>query len=410
MAFPARLSLQTPSPHSQRVPPLWLLVLITLAGTVAMHMFVPALPDAAHHLQASPGQAQLTITVYIIGLGLGQLIYGPLSDSLGRRPMLLVGLSLYTAAGIAAFFAPTIEALVVARLFQALGGCAGLALGRAIARDTSTAENAVGKLALLNLMMMIGPGLAPAIGSWIDALLGWRSIFAMLAIMGGVTLTGVCFLLNETGKPTGELHLSTIRADYRRLLGTPSFVLFALGGGCATTAIYAFVSAAPFIFIEQLHASKTDVGLYLGLIMVGVALGNVLTRSLIRRWSLDRVMLIGNTLSLVCAAALLLQVLSGHLSINGTLLSMAGVTMGAGLASPTALARALGIHPDLTGSAAGVYGFTQMLIGGICTLAAGLGSNPALSAAVVLLVASILAQIGFRQGMRRPLVRTEKLA
>ncbi len=398
--MPTTASSAPTAPH--RTPPLWLLVLITLAGTLAMHMFVPALPDAAHQLQASPNQAQLTITVYIVGLGLGQLIYGPLSDSLGRRPMLLVGLVLYSAAGIAAAFAPTIEALVIARLLQALGGCAGLALGRAIARDTSTPDNAVGKLALLNLMMMIGPGIAPSIGSWVDGILGWRAIFATLAIMGGITLTGVCFLLPETGHPSGQFNIRTLKNDYRTLLTTPRFLCFAIGGGCATTAIYAFISAAPFVFIEQLHASKAQVGLYLGLIMVGIAVGSAITPRLIQRYSVERVMMLGNIACIIGAISLLAQVLSHHLSADGALASMMVFTLGAGLASPTALGRALGTVPGLTGSAAGVYGFLQMAVGGICTLAAGMGSSPALSSAVVLLVASVVGHIAFRYALSQP--------
>ena len=387
-----------------RIPPLWLLVLITLAGTLAMHMFVPALPDAAQQLDASSSQAQLTITVYIIGLGLGQLIYGPLSDSLGRRPMLIVGLSLYTVAGIGAFFAPTMEALIALRLLQALGGCAGLALGRAVVRDTASPGTTVSKLALLNLMVMVGPGVAPAIGSYIDSLLGWRAIFAALALMGGITLLGVCLLLAETGHPTGELHARTIGHDYHSLLSTPSFVCFAVGGGCATTAFYAFISAAPFIFIHQLGASKQAVGLYLGVVMMGLAAGNALARSLIRRWSIDRLMVLGNGLCLVSAASFVLQVLAGVLTAEGVMASMVGFTIGSGMTSPAALTRALGVHPELTGSAAGMYGCLQMAIGGLCTLAASIGHNPALSASVVLLVTSVISAWGFREGIRHPYI------
>ena len=148
-------------PLATRYTPIWLLVLITISGTLAMHMFVPALPDAATSLHVSAADMQLTISVYIIGLACGQLIYGPLSDSLGRRPLLLMGLSLYTGAGLVALLSQSIHVLVVARLIQALGGCAGLALGRAIVRDISEADDAVRSLALLNLMMMVGPGFAP---------------------------------------------------------------------------------------------------------------------------------------------------------------------------------------------------------------------------------------------------------
>ena len=140
---------------SAKRPPLWLLVIITISGTMAMHMFVPALPDARTDLGALVGPMQMTISVYIIGLGAGQLLYGPMSDSLGRRPMLLAGLGLYALGGLVSALAPNVHTLVAARLVQALGGCAGLALGRAIVRDSTGPVDTVRQLALLNLMMMI---------------------------------------------------------------------------------------------------------------------------------------------------------------------------------------------------------------------------------------------------------------
>ena len=387
--------MQRPASPAPKAP-LWLLAMVTIGGTLAMHMFIPALPDAARQLGSSNGQMQQTITVYIMGMALGQLIYGPMSDALGRRPVLLAGLSLYTVASLLAFIAPSTDMLIGARLLQALGGCAGLALGRAIARDTATPENAVGSLALLNLMMMIGPGISPSIGSGLDAVFGWRSIFAALALMGLVTAICVWRLLPETGRPTGQLNWRTVRTDYRTLLGSPQFLGFAIGGGGATTSLYAFIAAAPFIFIEQLHTSKTEVGLILGLLMGGMALGNVLARQLIQRVSLDKLMLGGNLLSLSCAGALLALTLMQQLNVVLAVSLMTLFTIGSGMTSPAALAKALGVHPQLTGSAAGVYGFAQMAVGGICTMAASVGDNPSLSAFSVLFIAGMLGQLGFR--------------
>ena len=382
--------------------PLLLLAIITIVGTLAMHMFIPALPDAAKHLGASNAQMQQTITVYIVGLAVGQLIYGPMSDALGRRPMLLAGLSLYTVASLCAALAPSAPMLVGARLLQALGGCAGLALGRAVARDTATPDTAVGSMALLNLMMMIGPGVAPSMGAGLDALFGWRAIFATLAVMGLLTALGVWRLLPETGKPTGQLHWHKVRDDYRTLLRSPQFLGFAIGGGSATTSIYAFIAAAPFIFIDQLHASKTEVGIYLGLLMAGMAVGNALARKLIQRWPLERLMLSGNLLSLCCVAILLVLALMNHITVINVVGLMMIYTLGAGVTSPAALTKALGVHTDLTGSSAGVYGFSQMAVGGICTFGASLGNNPALSAFTVLTVACIVGQLGFRSALRNP--------
>ena len=380
---------------SKTKAPLWLLVLITISGTLAMHMFVPALPDAARTFGASIAAMQMTISVYILGLAVGQLIYGPLSDGLGRRPMLIVGLSLYTVAGLAAALASGVQTLVAARLFQALGGCAGLALGRAIVRDRAQADEAVRDLALLNLMMMVGPGLAPLLGSGLTVAFGWRSIFLLLAALGGVTLLFTWRLLPETSRPTGNISVAALVRDYALLLRSPRFMGFALGGGCATTSIYAFIAAAPFILSSQLHRSLHEVGLYLGLLMVGMSLGNALTRHLIRKVSLERLLIAANLVSMASAMTLLVVTLIGALTVADVMGPMFLFALGAGASSPAALTKALGVDSTLIGSAAGLYGFTQMAVGALCTFAVGIGQNPALAAACVLTVAAVLGQAGF---------------
>jgi DHA1 family bicyclomycin/chloramphenicol resistance-like MFS transporter len=379
--------------------PLWLLVLVTISGTLAMHMFVPALPAAAATFGVGSAAMQTAISVYILGLAAGQLIYGPLSDGLGRRPMLLVGLGLYTLAGLAAALAPSAHVLVGARLFQALGGCAGLALGRAMVRDTSNSEDAVRDLALLNLMIMVGPGLAPLIGSLLADHFGWRSIFVLLAGVGAVTSLFAWRLLPETSRPSGQFSPRALLRDYRRLLRHRAFLGFALGGGCTTTSVYAFIAAAPFIFTTQLQRPLHEVGFYLGMLIIGMSLGNALTRRLVRTLDVERLLLTGNGLCLVCAAGFVGLVLAGELSVPLVIGLMFLYTLGAGLASPAALTKALSVDDHLIGSAAGAYGFTQMIIGAACTTAAGIGSNPALSAAAVLLAASCIGQLALRHGL-----------
>lgn len=375
--------------------PIWLLVLITISGTLAMHMFVPALPSAARTFGVSTTAMQLTITVYIAGLAGGQLVYGPLSDSVGRRPMLIIGLTLYTFAGLAAAMASGLHVLVAARLFQALGGCAGLALGRAIVRDSAATDEAVGGLALLNLMMMVGPGLAPLLGSALASTLGWRSIFVVLTALGAVTLVCTYRLLPETSRPTGSLKVTVLVRDYAVLLRSPAFLGFAVGGGCATTSIYAFITAAPFIVASQLHRPLREVGLYLGLVIVGMSLGNALTRRLIRDVPVERLLILGNALSVLTALALLLVVLTGELTVASAIGLMFLFALGAGVSSPAALTKALSTNAKVVGSAAGLYGFTQMAVGALCSYAVGFGQSPALAAASVLTTAAVAGQIGF---------------
>jgi MFS transporter, DHA1 family, multidrug resistance protein len=374
--------------------PIWLLVLITISGTLAMHLFVPALPDAARSFGASIPAMQATISVYIIGLATGQLIYGPLSDGLGRRLMLMIGLGLYAVAGLIAAAAPNVHTLIVARLFQALGGCAGLALGRAIVRDTAGPQDAVRDLALLNFMTLIGPGVAPLIGSAMAAAFGWRWIFLLLAALGALTLFFTWRLLPQTNQPTGQVRVGGLLRDYGQLLRAPSFMGFALGGACATTSIYAFLSAAPFVIPERLHRPLHEVGLYLGLLMVGMSVGNVITRNLIKRVSLDRLLIGANLLSTLSAASLLAVTLAGAMTISNVIGLMFLFAIGAGATSPAALSKALGVESRLVGSASGLYGSMQMVVGALCTFAVGLGHDQALSSAVVLTVAMVCGQAG----------------
>jgi len=381
--------------------PLWLLVLITLSGTLGMHMFVPALPMAAHDLGTSPGEMQLTISLYIAGLGVGQLVYGPLSDAFGRRRLLMVGLVLYTVAGLVAALSGGVYSLIAARLLQALGGCAGLVLGRAIVRDTARTGDAVGKLALLNLMTLVGPGLAPLIGGAIATHAGWRAIFLLLATMGAVTIACTLRLLPETGRPTGNFSTATLKRDYGELLRSRVFTGYALGGSCATTAFYAFLAAAPFVFATQLHRPATELGLYLGLLMIGVSLGNATTSRLVRYVAAERLLMGANALSLVSAALLLLVALTGHLGVVPVVGLMFLFTMGAGASSPVSMAKAITVDPHLTGSAAGLYGFAQMSVGAVCTALVSLGSNPSIAAGVVLTLMAASARMFFVIAIRR---------
>ncbi len=179
-----RPALERRAAVGQPVPPLWLLALLTLSGTLGMHIFAPTLSRVARDLNASVSAVELTISLYILGLGFGQLIYGPLSDRFGGRPALMGGLVLYAAAGAAAALAPGVRTLVAARLLQALGGCAGLAIARAMVRDTAPPIDTARRLALLNMMITLGPGVAPILGAALAQTAGWRSILWLLSALG----------------------------------------------------------------------------------------------------------------------------------------------------------------------------------------------------------------------------------
>src|ERR1700684_1149333 len=190
MRFLTTPTLGHPSGERTKAPFL-LLVALTACGTMGMHVIIPALPATARALHMSISTTQLTITLYLVGLAFGQLFYGPVSDRFGRRPVLLVGLTLFTAASVLTACAPNAGVLIGSRILQSIGGCAGLVLGRAAVRDAATPDKAAGQLAMLTLVMSVVPALAPAVGGYLTAYVHWRGRYVVFGAMGGRALPGL---------------------------------------------------------------------------------------------------------------------------------------------------------------------------------------------------------------------------
>lgn len=388
---------------SDKVPPpvrIWVLTLLVFSGTLAMHVFVPALPMVARDLNAGTAAVQQTVTFYILGLAGAQLIYGPISDRFGRRYTLMGGLALYLVAGVAAAVAAEVQTLVVARLFQALGGGAGFVIGRAIVRDTSTPAEMVRRISGMNLFTTAGPAMAPIVGSIVAAALGWRSILWMLCGLGAVNIFLAWRLLPETNLTRGSENVSTLARNYAKLLSTPRFIASVIGAGCATTSMYAFIAAAPFIFAQQMGASQYEVGVYLAVLVLGLTIASFVSNRTSTRFNPRRVLIVSNLVSLASAVIYLAAVLNGYLNPVFIVAVMFVFMFGVGLTAPAAFAEAMNVDRRVVGSASGLYGFSQMIVGAICTALVGLGDNPALAAGLILVVAVGIAQLAFRFALR----------
>ena len=365
--------------------PLWLLLLIAFTGTLAMHVFVPALPIAQQALATSTQHIQLTITVYVIGLAVGQLIYGPISDAIGRRPAVFAGLTIYFVGSLAALMAPSLPTLVAARFLQALGGAGGLSLARVMVRDASGEAEATKNLALLNLILLIGPGVAPIIGSLLSTTMGWRSIFGVLAALGGITILLAVRKLPETTFPSGNLAPSLMIRDFLHVITNRRFALITLGGCLASTGSYAYFASAPYILHGQLAVPLSHVGFYVSFTLVGASIGTLSARFLVGRVKLSSLIRIAGSIAVVNALVFLVIAWSHLLSPTWVLLLTFIQLVCAGTISPLSLGTALGVIPKMAGSASGVYGFCQMMVGAICTFLVGLGSNPAVACGFVML-------------------------
>jgi MFS transporter, DHA1 family, multidrug resistance protein len=381
--------------------PFALVVAITACGTLGMHLIIPALPDTARAFAVSPGAVQLTITLYLIGLAAGQLLYGPISDRFGRRPVLLAGLALFMLAGIATAAAPNAATLVIARVLQSIGACAGLVLGRAIVRDSATADRAAAQLAMLTLVMSAAPAIAPVLGGYATAWWGWRAAFALLAIIGGVTLLLTVLLLPETNRTQSGTRASMLVGSLR-LFRSRAFCGYVLGGAFTTTSFYAFMAASPFILVDLLHEPTERVGLYYLLLMAGVAAGSFIANRIAGRISVQVALRLANSIAIAGAALFMAADLAGVLSVTTVIAPVVLFMVGAGMASPFALSGAVSVNPHAIGAASGLYGFTQMAYGAICTVIVETWHpGSVLTVAVVLLGSAVAGQIALSLAVRR---------
>jgi DHA1 family bicyclomycin/chloramphenicol resistance-like MFS transporter len=388
--------LTTPVERFSRTPGLVLLVWITISGTFPIHLFVPALPDVARGFHATAASAQLTITLYIVGLSIGQLIYGPISDRFGRRPILLFGLTVYTVASIAASLSPSLGALVAARVAQALGGCVGLVLGRAIARDGISPDRVTRRLAMLSLAMSLSPALAPMIGAQLTAAFGWRWVLGTLSIANAAVLCVTTLSLPETHVVCAPRRARAYALSYLALLRSRTFFSHALGGAFATTSFFAFVAASPFIFIQQLGVSTRAFGLVYLCVIFGLGCGSLAAKLVAGRIPASRVLVSAAVVMVIASSALLVAYLQHAFTPTVITSAMLVFIFGTGLASPFAMSGAINTDAAFVGSASGLYGFIQMAFGALCTALVGFGGNdPAMAMIFVLLCASMASLLAF---------------
>ncbi|NIF55151.1 MULTISPECIES: multidrug effflux MFS transporter [Burkholderiaceae] len=384
-----------------RAPSLFILVCITLSGTFPLHVFVPALPSAARDLHASTAGIGLTITLYIIGLSIGQLIYGPLSDRYGRRPVLLAGLTLFAIASVAAACAPSLKWLELARVLQALGGCSGLVLGRAIARDSSGSTTLIRRLATLSIAMAVATAVAPVIGAQFVAHLGWRWIFITMSATNVLVLVSVWLVVPETHVPSRNFRIGRYLISYTHLLRSPSFLAYSIGGASATTGIYAFLSASPFILESRLGLSPQAFGFAYFSLVVGLASGQSAAKHMAGSFPARSALLIAAAIMAGASLSLIVSYAANSITLVSVMVPMIVMFFATGLSSPYAISSALDVDASVVGAAAGLYGCLQMAYGSLCTAAIGLSpSDPTISMIVALIVSSAIAWFSFKAAPR----------
>ncbi|MBV7699732.1 multidrug effflux MFS transporter [Streptomyces sp. TRM70350] len=399
-------------PHVRAQRRTGLLVTLVLGGLtatppLAMDMYLPALPEVTRSLQAPAATVQLTLTACLAGMALGQLVVGPMSDRWGRRRPLLAGLAVYIVATVLCALAPTVETLVAFRLAQGLAGAAGIVIARAVVRDLYDGMAMARFFSTLMLISGVAPIVAPLIGGQILRVTDWRGVFVVLTVLGVLLAGVVWFRLPET-LPVQERHSGGVGealSSMRRLLADLPFTGYMLAGGFAFAALFAYISASPFVVQEIYGASPQTFSLLFGLNSIGlVVAGQINGKVLVGRVRLDRVLAVGLGIVVLAATALLLMSLGvfGEVGLTPMAAALFVLMTAMGITLPNTQALALMRVRHAAGSASALLGTSSFLIGAIASPLVGIaGEHTAVPMAVVQLAAGLVAVACF-VGMCRP--------
>jgi MFS transporter, DHA1 family, multidrug resistance protein len=353
-------------------PPLSLIAAATAIGFAALHMVAPVLPLLAFVFSRGAAEVQLVLTVYFLGIAVGQLVYGPVSDRFGRRPVLIAGLVLFLGGTVACGCATTLPALLAGRVAQAAGACSGLVLGRAIIRDSYDREGSVRGIALVMMAMSLAPAVSPAIGAFVAEWFGWRAMFMLLGAFGAVVLGWTVLRLRETLAQPVPLRFGEMGRSYRLLLRSPAFLCYALCTSFTSASWFTFIATAPYLMLQTLRQPPSAYGLMILLPMVAYILGNA-AAARFARWAGGNAMIVsGVGLSLASGVWMAAWCAYPGLSPWALFVPMALSSVGNGLSQPTAMAAGLSVHPQVAGTASGFIGFLQMAVSALGTLTVGL--------------------------------------
>tara|TARA_E500000305_G_scaffold7910_3_gene5687 strand:- start:3262 stop:4479 length:1218 start_codon:yes stop_codon:yes gene_type:complete len=399
----------------RKAPPILVLIIATATGPLALNLFVPSMPGLVPVFGTDYHTVQYTLTLYLAGIAVGQLLYGPISDRIGRRPTLLAGLAIYTLASLLCAFAGSIEWLITGRIFQALGGCAGMVLGRAIVRDVYEREEAAPVIAFITMAMAVAPMIGPAIGGFLDSAFGWYAGFYVVAAMGGAALVYAIPTLHETHHARADrIDVINLARNYGALLTSRAYLGYTLNTSFSIGCFFAFLSSAPYVTIEILQMPPQVYGFFFIVVSLSYMSGNFIATRISRRLGIDRMILLGCCFSLTGAVVLTSLSVLGFLSAVAIFLPFALVAFGNGMSQPNAIAGSVSVNPLIAGTASGLMGFMQMVFAGLATVTVGYFQNDtdfiALAVTVMVGACCALASLSLVRNQTPEVPREQEIA
>ena len=378
-----------------------LLAAVSALGPVGMQILLPALPVIKQKFYVTNDVAQLTLSLSMLAIAIGTLVYGPLSDKFGRKRVMLVGIVITIFGSIVCFVADSIMLLISGRFIQAFGGAVGLVLARAIVRDVYGPEEAARVIATLVMVMVVLPMMSPALGGELMQRFGFKSVFIVIAFASAIALVFLFLWLPETlAKPVPFEGVKSMLMTFSKLFASRVFCGYAFCVTFVSVVFFSFISAAPEIMVSVLKRPPTEYGYYFIMIPAGFMTGNYVARHYGRTISIDNMIAIGASIGVFgIVLALLLQTL-GMSSPVALFLPIALAVFGNGITLPNAQAAAINEFPEYAGTASGLTGFLQMAVSSVAAQAVALIFNGTVYPLLgLMLVASIISLLIFRWGV-----------
>ena len=350
---------------------------LTAFGPMAIDMYLPAMPAIAADLATDPAGAQLTLSSFLIGMAFGQMFYGPLSDRVGRRPPLMVGIAVFVIVSIACAFATSIGALILLRFLQALGACCGQVLARAVVTDVYDRREAARTFSLLMLVMGLAPILAPLAGGWVLAFANWEGIFLALALFALVVGSLVLLRLKESLPDHVREHAKTESpfqavwavARNRRIVG------YGIAGGMNTASMFTYIAASPDLLIKHYGIAPAHFGWVFGINAAGLIAGSQVNRHLLKRHTSHTLLQRANLTALGLSLILLAIAITGFGGLAGILIALFALITCMGFALPNGMASAMVIDMKRAGSTSSFVGSIQFALGAGASALVGLLYN-----------------------------------